>query len=130
MDKCKKEKENIYRKTCEGCEYVGNCENVSEVKREENNYKGEIKMTDKEKKFLDSVDEKVYHCLQRGIDKMEILISMNSGDSFKFEITEENYNKFKTDTIIFNWLKLNDYGYKANTEVFIRKENISYYGIV
>ena len=26
-------------------------------------------MTDKEKKILDDVDEKVYHCLQRGIDK-------------------------------------------------------------
>ena len=61
---------------------------------------------------------------------MKILISMNSGDYFKFEITEENYNIFKNDTIIFNWLKLNDYGSKANTEVFIRKENISYYGIV
>ena len=29
-------------------------------------------MTDKEKKFLDSVDEKVYHCLQRGIDEVQI----------------------------------------------------------
>ena len=61
---------------------------------------------------------------------MKILISMNSGDYFKFEITEENYKAFKSDTIIFNWLKLNDYGYKVNTEVYIRKENISYYGIV
>ena len=34
-----------------------------------------------------------------------------------------------TTTIIFNWLKLNDYGYKVNTEIYIRKENISYYGI-
>ena len=61
---------------------------------------------------------------------MTVIISMNSGDVFKFEITEDDYNIFKNDTIIFNWLKLNDYGYKANTEVFIRKENISYYGIV
>ena len=61
---------------------------------------------------------------------MKILISMNSGDYFKFEITEENYNIFKNDTIIFNWLKLNDYKYKEKREVFIRKENISYYGIV
>ena len=61
---------------------------------------------------------------------MKILISMNNRDFFKFEITEENYKLFKTDTSIYNWLKLNDYGYKANTEVFIRKENISYYGIV
>ena len=60
---------------------------------------------------------------------MKIIISMNSGDNFKFEITEENYKTFKTDTIVFNWLKLNDYGYKANTEIYIRKENISYYGI-
>lgn len=61
---------------------------------------------------------------------MTILISMNNGDNFKFEITEENYKSFKIDTTIYNWLKLNDYGYKANTEVYIRKDNISYYGIV
>ena len=61
---------------------------------------------------------------------MKILISMNSGDSFKFEITEDDYKAFKTDTIIVNWLKLNDYGYNANREVYIRKESISYYGIV
>ena len=61
---------------------------------------------------------------------MTLIISMNSGNSFKFEITEEKYKSFKSDTIIFNWLKLNDYGYNANTEVYIRKENISYYGIV
>ena len=61
---------------------------------------------------------------------MKILIAMNNRDFFKFEITEENYKSFKTDTSIYNWLKLNDYGYKANTEVYIRKENISYYGIV
>ena len=61
---------------------------------------------------------------------MLILISMNNGDNFKFEITEENFKSFKIDTTIYNWLKLNDYGYKANTEVYIKKENISYYGIV
>ena len=61
---------------------------------------------------------------------MKILIAMNNRDFFKFEITEENYKSFKTDTSIYNWLKLNDYGYKANTEVFIRKDNISYYGIL
>ena len=60
----------------------------------------------------------------------KILIAMNNRDFFKFEITEENYKTFKTDTSIYNWLKLNDYGYKANTEVYIRKENISYYGIL
>ena len=61
---------------------------------------------------------------------MKILIAMNNRDFFKFEITEENYKSFKTDTSIYNWIKLNDYGYKANTEVYIKKENISYYGIV
>ena len=61
---------------------------------------------------------------------MKILIAMNNGDNFKFEITEENYKSFKIDVTIYNWLKLNDYGYKANTEIYIRKENISYYGIV
>ena len=29
-------------------------------------------MTNKEKEFLDNVDEKVYHCLQRGIDELQI----------------------------------------------------------
>ena len=47
---------------------------------------------------------------------MKILISMNNGDYFKFEITEENYKSFKTDISIYDWIKLNDYGYKANTE--------------
>ena len=61
---------------------------------------------------------------------MKILISMNSGDCFKFEITEEDFKTFMIDTSVYNWLKLNDYGYKANAEIYIRKENISYYGIV
>lgn len=59
---------------------------------------------------------------------MIILISMNNGDNFKFEITEEKYKSFKMETK--KWLKLNNYGYKANTEVIINKENISYYGIL
>ena len=59
---------------------------------------------------------------------MTLIISMNNGDYFKFEITEENYKTFMVDTSIYNWLKLNDYGYKENTEIYIRKENISYYG--
>ena len=29
-------------------------------------------MTNKEKEFLNDVDEKVYHCLQRGINKEQI----------------------------------------------------------
>ena len=69
-------------------------------------------MRDVEKKILKSLEEDI-----------KILKRAN----FK---TEENYKSFKVDTSIYNWLKLNDYGYKANTEVFIRKENISYYGIV
>ena len=61
---------------------------------------------------------------------MKIFISMNDGDCFEFEITEENYIAFKIDLSIYNWIKLNDYCYKLNTEVYIRKENISYYGIL
>ena len=61
---------------------------------------------------------------------MLMLISMNSGDNFKFEITKENFKLFKIGISDYNWLKLNDYGYKSNLEVFIRKENISYYGII
>ena len=61
---------------------------------------------------------------------MKILSAMNNRDFFKFEITEENYKSFKIDVSIYDWIKLNDYGYKVNTEVYIRKENITYYGIV
>ena len=55
---------------------------------------------------------------------------MNNGENFTFGITEENYKTFKTDTIDYAWLKLNDYGFKTDTEVYIRTENISYYGLV
>ena len=55
---------------------------------------------------------------------------MNNGDCFKFEISEENYSSFIIDTSIYNWLKLNDYGFKEYREVYIRKDNISYYGIL
>ena len=61
---------------------------------------------------------------------MTLLISMNNGENFTFEITEEKYKSFKTDTFDYAWLKLNDYGFKTDTEIYIRKENISYYGIV
>ena len=61
---------------------------------------------------------------------MVILISMNNGENFTFGITEENYKKFKMDSLLYQWLKLNDYGFKTDTEIFIRKENISYYGLV
>ena len=30
-------------------------------------------MTDKEKKFLDYIDERVYYCLQQGIDKKQVV---------------------------------------------------------
>lgn len=29
-------------------------------------------MTNKEKKYLEYIDERVYHCLERGIDKKQI----------------------------------------------------------
>ena len=61
---------------------------------------------------------------------MTILISMNNGENFNFEISEANYKTFKTDTINYTWLKLNDYGYKTDTEIYIKEENISYFGIV
>ena len=61
---------------------------------------------------------------------MVLLIAMNNGENFTFGITEENYIAFKTDTINYSWLKLNDYGFKTDTEIYIRKENISYYGLV
>ena len=61
---------------------------------------------------------------------MVILICMNNGENFTFDITEENYITFKTDSIVYSLLKLNDYGFKTNTELYIRKENISYYGLV
>ena len=61
---------------------------------------------------------------------MVILICMNNGENFTFGITEENYKTFKIDTQNYSWLKLNDYGFKTDTEVYIRTENISYYGLV
>ena len=61
---------------------------------------------------------------------MTMLISMNNGENFTFEITEENYKSFKMDSLIYQWLKLDHYGYKTDTEVYIKKENISYYGIL
>ena len=39
---------------------------------------------------------------------MVILISMNNGENFTFDITEENNKTFKIDTSIYSWLKLND----------------------
>ena len=42
------------------------------ISYETNNIKGESIMTNKEKKYLDYIDERVYHCLERGIDKRQI----------------------------------------------------------
>ena len=42
------------------------------IERESNNIKGESNMTNKEKKYLDYIDERVYYCLERGIDKKQI----------------------------------------------------------
>ena len=42
------------------------------IERESNNIKGESNMANKEKKYLDYIDERVYHCLERGIDKKQI----------------------------------------------------------
>ena len=79
---------------------------------------------------MESVINNVSRETNKGEIIMKIFISMNDGDCFEFEITEENYKTFKTDVSIYNWIKLNDYGYKLYTEVYIRKENISYYGIL
>ena len=40
------------------------------IERETNNK--DCFMTDKEKKYLDYIDERVYHCLKQGIDKKQI----------------------------------------------------------
>ena len=40
------------------------------IKRETNNK--DCFMTNKEKKYLDYIDERVYHCLKRGIDKKQV----------------------------------------------------------
>ena len=61
---------------------------------------------------------------------MVLLICMNNGENFTFDITEENYKTFKSDTNDYTWLKLNDYRFKTDTEVYIITENISYYGLV
>ena len=52
---------------CEEC-----IERESNISCETNNIKEESIMTNKEKKYLKYIDERVYHCLERGIDKKQI----------------------------------------------------------
>ena len=47
-------------------------ERESNISCETNIIKGESIMTNKEKKYLEYIDERVYHCLERGIDKKQI----------------------------------------------------------
>ena len=47
-------------------------ERETNISYETNNIKVESIMTNKEKKYLDYIDERVYHCLERGIDKEQI----------------------------------------------------------
>ena len=47
-------------------------ERETNISYETNNIKRESIMTDKEKKYLEYIDERVYHCLERGIDKKQI----------------------------------------------------------
>ena len=52
---------------CEEC-----IERESNISCETNNIKEESIMTNKEKKYLEYIDERLYHCLERGIDKKQI----------------------------------------------------------
>ena len=47
-------------------------ERETNISYETNNIKRESIMTNKEKKYLEYIDERVYHCLERGIDKKQI----------------------------------------------------------
>ena len=44
-------------------------------------------MTDKEKKYLDYVNERVYHCLKQGIDKNQIAEQL---DDEIYALSDEN----------------------------------------
>ena len=54
---------------------------------ETNNIKGESIMTIKEKKYLDYIDERVYHCLERGIDKKQIADWL---DDYIYDLPEDS----------------------------------------
>ena len=44
-------------------------------------------MTNKEKKYLDYIDERVYHCLKRGIDKKQIAEWL---DDVIYDLSDDN----------------------------------------
>ena len=44
-------------------------------------------MTNKEKKFLDYIDERVYHCLKQGIDKKQIAEWL---DDYIYDLSDDN----------------------------------------
>ena len=44
-------------------------------------------MTNKEKKYLDDIDERVYHCLQQGIDKKQIAEWL---DDVIYDLSDDN----------------------------------------
>ena len=52
-------------------------------------------MTNKEKKYLDYIDERVYNCLQQGIDKKQIAEWL---DDFIYDLSED------TSSDLFNIL--------------------------
>ena len=62
------------------------------IKRESNidsletNKRGDF-MTNKEKKYLDYIDERVYHCLQQGIDKKQIAEWL---DDVIYDLSDDN----------------------------------------
>lgn len=48
-------------------------------------------MTNKEKKYLDYIDERVYHCLQKGIDKKQIAEWL---DDFIYDLPNDSSSDF------------------------------------
>ena len=48
-------------------------------------------MNSKEKKLIDYVDERVYHCLQRGIDKKQIAEWL---DDFIYDLPDDGSSDF------------------------------------
>ena len=44
-------------------------------------------MTNKEKKFLDYIDERVYYCLKRGIDKKQVAEWL---DDVIYDLSDDN----------------------------------------